>query len=56
MVSLTFFLLLCAAICFTCLVVREVVLGARAGTSAYGALLPLGLLLWELPALIAVWP
>lgn len=56
MVSLNFVLLLCTAICFAALVVREVVAGARAGGSAYGALLPLGLLLWELPALLAVWP
>lgn len=56
MVSLTFVLLLVAAMCFAALVVRAVVAGARAGTSAEGALLPLGLLLWELPALIAVWP
>ena len=56
MISLNFVLLLCAAICFAVLVLHQVVQGARSRTVGLGWALPLGLLLWELPGLIAVWP
>lgn len=52
MVSVGFILLLLAAACFAVLVIRSLTTGG--GLS--GSLLPLGLLLWELPALIAAWP
>lgn len=55
MVSLNFVLYLGAAICFGIVFVIEVVRGwnARPG---FGWAIPLGLLLWLLPALLAVWP
>ena len=54
MVPATFLLLLLAAICFAVLVIRDI--ATRGQGFPYGVLLPLGLLLWVIPSLIAVWP
>lgn len=55
MVSATFLLLLGAVICFAIAVIRDIAVRPQ-GAAPWGVLLPLGLLLWSITELIAVWP